>query len=303
MDTQDKIINKIKAAAHKTEQQDFAAMDKVWARIDQKLDQQALQTKTKIWKKMAIAASVLLLLSLGYQVSKPFDEKITTNEVIVVNDSLKPKPETSIATTIDTAKITKVLKAPQATVAIIESKTANKSLDQAPQEEIMTAPATSNKERVFYKKENRIKSSGKFYSAPVYDAVETVAVYEKQKIKDTLPDPKTAAPLVVLNGKIIESSHFKSTKEAKRALMNKMEDDEVESLVVLKEPLYIINGVEYTEESLFGTKPTSPYAPLSSQKIESIQIFQDEEAVEKFGAKGKKGVVIISTKNGIPVKK
>ena len=75
------------------------------------------------------------------------------------------------------------------------------------------------------------------------------------------------------------------------------------SLVVLDAPLYIIDGIYYSEQDLFGKKPTSPYAPLDNQEIKTITILQDLEATSKYGEKGKKGVVIITTKNGKPALK
>ena len=46
-----------------------------------------------------------------------------------------------------------------------------------------------------------------------------------------------------------------------------------------------------------------PVAAAEGKKIETIEIFEEEEAVAKFGEKGENGVVIITTKNGIPLKK
>ena len=54
--------------------------------------------------------------------------------------------------------------------------------------------------------------------------------------------------------------------------------------------------MEYSEESLFGKNPTSPYAPLSKQKIEKIEVLQPTDAIKIYGKKGEKGVVIISIK-------
>ncbi|MFY8187888.1 MAG: hypothetical protein ACOVLC_08005 [Flavobacterium sp.] len=82
--------------------------------------------------------------------------------------------------------------------------------------------------------------------------------------------------------------------------LNEIDPTEIEEIRVLNEPLYIINGVEYSEQEVFGPKPTSPYSPLDKQKIETVSILQDEEAVSKYGDKGKKGVVIITTKDGKP---
>lgn len=53
---------------------------------------------------------------------------------------------------------------------------------------------------------------------------------------------------------------------------------------------------------MFGPKPTSPYTPLDKQDIISLNILLEEEAIKIYGEKGKKGVVIVTTKNGKPKK-
>ena len=90
--------------------------------------------------------------------------------------------------------------------------------------------------------------------------------------------------LVVIDGKLSKKS------------LNNINPEEVESIIELKEPVYFINGVEYSEDSLFGENPTSPYAPLSKQKIEKIEVIQPADAIKIYGEKGKKGVVIITIK-------
>ena len=90
--------------------------------------------------------------------------------------------------------------------------------------------------------------------------------------------------LVLVDGKL--------TKES----LSNLNPDDIDSIIELKEPIYFINGVEYSEESLFGENPTSPYAPLSKQKIEKIEVIQPVDAVKIYGKKGEKGVVIISIK-------
>ncbi|QYS85659.1 hypothetical protein JJC03_10750 [Flavobacterium oreochromis] len=77
----------------------------------------------------------------------------------------------------------------------------------------------------------------------------------------------------------------------------------METILELKEPLYIINDKEYSEKELFGPNATSPYFPLKKQVIETISIYKDEEAIDLYGKKGEKGVIVIKTKNGKPVMK
>jgi hypothetical protein len=84
--------------------------------------------------------------------------------------------------------------------------------------------------------------------------------------------------------------------EANKKSLSEINPDDVVSVIKLKEPIYFINGVEYSEESLFGKNPTSPYAPLNKQKIDKIEVIQPADAVKIYGKKGEKGVVIISIK-------
>ena len=94
MNSEDKIYNKIKNASHKGEK-DFPGMDKVWNRVEEKLDNTIVVQKKNTWQKLAIAATVLLSFSIIYQFvgnEETFKGKIKNNEanpVIVSNDSVK----------------------------------------------------------------------------------------------------------------------------------------------------------------------------------------------------------------------
>ena len=101
-------------------------------------------------------------------------------------------------------------------------------------------------------------------------------------------DTHTEEPLVVIDDKVEK----KSIKE--------IEFNEVDSLVVLKEPLYIINGVEYTEQQVFGPNPTSPYTPLNKQEIETLYILQDEKLSKSMVTKAKKVLSLLPPKMGNP---
>ena len=79
MDNQDKIFEKIKNAAQKAEEKDFPAFEKVWSRVEDKLDKKEDKKAIALWKKLAVAASLLLFFSLGYQFLKPESKIIATN--------------------------------------------------------------------------------------------------------------------------------------------------------------------------------------------------------------------------------
>ena len=120
--------------------------------------------------------------------------------------------------------------------------------------------------------------SGNLAKGKRYDLANSVNLLKEKDKKGANHD------LVVIDG------------EANKKSLAEINPDEIVSVIKLKEPIYFINGVEYSEESLFGENPTSPYAPLSKQKIEKIEIIQPADAVKIYGKKGEKGVVIISIK-------
>jgi hypothetical protein len=124
----------------------------------------------------------------------------------------------------------------------------------------------------------------------MHDDVKTMEVFINKENK--VSNAKKEKPLLVYNNKAEDKQTVKE-----------VEMDEIESIIELPDPLYIINGTEYTEQELFGPNPTSPYTPLSEQEIDSITVLQQEKAILTYGPKGKKGVVIISTKNGKPAAK
>ena len=120
--------------------------------------------------------------------------------------------------------------------------------------------------------------SGNLAKGKRYDLANSVNLLKEKDKKEPNDD------LLLIDGKLSKKS------------LNNLNPEEIESVVELKEPIYYINGVEYSEESLFGENPTSPYAPLSKQKIDTIVILQPEKAIPIYGEKGKKGVVIITIK-------
>ena len=55
-----------------------------------------------------------------------------------------------------------------------------------------------------------------------------------------------------------------------------------------KEPLYLIDGKEITREEMNNISP---------ETIDKVEVLKGDSATEKYGDKGKNGVVIITTKN------
>ncbi|PKP17186.1 MAG: hypothetical protein CVU07_04680, partial [Bacteroidetes bacterium HGW-Bacteroidetes-23] len=86
MENQDKLYDKIQQAAKNAESNSFPGMEKVWARVEEKLDKKEDKKVIILWKKWAIAASLLLFVSIGYHFLKSDKEIITIENPIVIEN-------------------------------------------------------------------------------------------------------------------------------------------------------------------------------------------------------------------------
>lgn len=301
MDNQDNLFNKIKSAAENAETKDFPSMEKVWSRIDAKLDTKVEKKHNNNWKKLLVAASIVLVVTIGYQFLKTEKEIVSPNNEIVTKEVERPIIQDSlenqngiVSTEIENPNIKEnadeILKEqiakpnPVVIADRAEEKGNAKSYD-----DIMEVPsvvknnqAPRNSNTTWYGN-NNFESRGVTYE-------EVKAVKNDDNLKKS-KDTKKLDPIVVVDG------------EVTREKLSNINDEDIEIILELPEPLYIINKIYYTEQELFGPNPTSPYAPLNKQKIESISILPPEKAVSIYGEKGKKGVVIVTTKDGKPLPK
>jgi hypothetical protein len=301
MDNQDNLFNKIKSAAENAETKDFPSMEKVWSRIDAKLDTKVEKKHNNNWKKLLVAASIVLVVTIGYQFLKTEKEIVSPNNEIVTKEAEKPIIQDSlenqnaiVSTEIENPNIKEnadeILKeqiAKPNTVVIADkaeekgnAKRYDDVMDALRAGSYYQAPKKSN---TTWYGNNNFESRGVTYE-------EVKAEKNDDNLKKS-KDTKKLDPIVVIDG------------EVTREKLSNINDEDIEIILELPEPLYIINKIYYTEQELFGPNPTSPYAPLNKQKIESISILPPEKAVSIYGEKGKKGVVIVTTKDGKPLPK
>ncbi|WP_374173767.1 hypothetical protein [Flavobacterium tructae] len=320
MDNQDKIFDKFKEAAHNSESKDFPGMEKVWSRLEDKLDKKEDKKTISLWKKIAIAASLLLLLSLGAQFLKSdktvpaLTPKVVVNEEEKATQPILEKEEAIVSSDspiIPKAEAVKILDQQikqQQKVAIqeIQHTTDNAIVTQAspaPVADQIIPPVAASSE--YFKEEEAENNAAKDKAIQNYGYA-GAARKESAKMayaEKPVQMAKKSAPLIVLNGNAMSHNDDAKRDKMMQAELPNLQPENVDSLVVLDAPLYIIDGIYYSESELFGNNPTSPYAPLNKQEIKTITVLQDLEATSKYGDKGKKGVVIITTRKGKPAAK
>lgn len=296
MGTEEKLYKKIQQAAENAAQKDFPGMEKIWARVEDKMETQTLQKEKHLWKKLAVAASLVLVGTLTFFLLQEKENGVTPENKVTTIDSSKNNistPETANGLVNTTPEIKKdAEKILQQQIVIQNNIVINDTINYKSKKEIMIPVPIAMEEVQEMAKTSLVPTynnnitnsasandSGYLAKGKRYDFTMNLAETTQETDKKTTNDD-----LLLIDGKVSKKS------------LNNINPEEIESIIELKEPVYFINGVEYSEESLFGEKPTSPYAPLSKQKIEKIEVIQPADAVKIYGKKGEKGVVIITIK-------
>jgi len=321
MDNQDKLFDKIKEASQNAEFKDFPGMEKVWSRVEEKLDKKEDKKTISLWKKIAVAASLLLLISLGFQFLHSDKEVRNETPKVVIQETEKEQSQKPILDQKNTipSSDSEIVSSEEA-VKILENKTKNKESVAIQEvaipktEPIQAAPSPKISSEIVVSANAPLKAEEIDESDNIISKKEILAEksYSERKEMEsarmayasaTTQKAKKSAPLVIVNGNAMAHSDDRKKDKMIQNEIPNLVPENVDSLMILDEPLYIIDGIYYSENDLFGKNPTSPYAPLDKQEIKTITILQDLEATEKYGEKGKKGVVIITTKNGKPTPK
>ena len=300
MENQDKINELFKLASEQSESKNFDSKESIWNRVEGKLDHVIIKKQSQIWKKIAVAATVLLVTSAGYQLLQ-LDENINLPaQKIVNNTTTTPKSNSKIAVA-EKPEIFKNAAIDYAKVEEIVSKTDDKTINKVGflEKTCVATDKTAEKADQFGDSNLSTKKESHFVKGRIYNAV-AVKSTPSAAVNDELENApnyqeelKQTEPLYVIDAVAM-------TKDKAKKFNDTHFDNEFEKIVELKEPLYIINGTYYSEEELFGANHTSPYYPLNKQEIETISILQSDVATPIYGKKGEKGVVIIRTKNGKP---
>lgn len=295
MTTEDKLYNKIKKASENAAEKDFPDFEKVWIRVEEKLDNKTVKKSNKFWKIGTIAASFLLMTSLGYHFYNqsepnffPMNEKEIENSTsdVVVEES---------SPLIEKKEMDKIIEANTNVPVIVLSEDKNIQAEKAFPEAIEMIKndvvATYRKDSVkpLAKEKNRVviaENTNPNVSIHNSASSNEISLAKSNKVygyeANKFEKEEANADLIIIDAEVSSND----------ALQN-LSEGEIDSTYYMTNPLYIINGVEYSEEALFGKKPTSPYAPLTKQKITTYTVLKPEEAIKKYGKKGENGVIII----------
>jgi Ca-activated chloride channel homolog len=308
MDNQNKIFDKIKNAAQKGEEKDFAAFEKVWSRVEEKLDKKEDKEAIVLWKKLAVAASLLLFFSLGYQFLKTDSNQITPKSdkqnPIVIQDKTNPK-----ITTPNETKENSV---------VVQEKTEPKPTEQfsknikSDAEVILKKqienPITLTEVDTISKINTSANGNGIASVQAKSEALNEVVVvgYGTQKRKDLTGSTFT------ISGEELRKTRPVTFDQALQGRVAGMVVQQIAgqpgggvnvqirglSTLGNNAPLYVIDGVIYNPNNN-GSNGTNPLTNINPSDIESVDVLKDASATAIYGSKATNGVIVITTKNGI----
>lgn len=111
-------------------------------------------------------------------------------------------------------------------------------------------------------------------------------------------------PLVALTGRVAGLSINQTTGIPGSEVIVRLRGQN--SIANGNNPLYIVDGVPFTSQSLYtglnlGSRAvgnSSPFSTISLSDIESIDVLKDADATAIYGSRGANGVILITTKKG-----
>jgi hypothetical protein len=297
MTTEEKIYKKIKNAAEKETKTDFLASEKIWGKVTTKLDNNTLKKEKNYWKKGAVAAVFLLVGTVIYMFLNTENQKITPDKIVFESDSLpnknrvpevnQPVVEQHHAIKENSAKIIQNKITIQQTIVLndtfekvslqIEETGATIAFEEATEAK-KTDISIQNSMRNAASASSGFLANRKSFEVEGNSGTIEATAYESDADSNT-KDKKN--DLVVIDGKLSNKTH----------VLNQFED---EGITKTPNPIYYINGEEYTKNQLFGSGATGKYVPLKQQNITSIMVLEPEKAVKIYGEKGKNGIVILT---------
>jgi Ca-activated chloride channel family protein len=295
MENQDKLYDQFRDASQKSEAKDFPAMEKVWNRVEEKLDQKEDRKGIVLWKKIAVAASLLLFLSLGYQFLKS-DNKVSPNltpeknVVIQENPPVSAPAETPAIIKKDAEIILKKQIANPNTVAVsdvghdekeivVEEDNSIYALDEI----VLEAPP------IVRTKKSLVYSSTVVASESV--EISSKGRKDKKSKKESTQNAK-AAPnpglLQSLQGHVagVNIGYASNQPGSSQNIVLRG----ISSINGNTDPLYVIDGVPTNGDALRKLDPNS---------IESITVLKDASATAIYGSRATNGAIVITSKSGM----
>ena len=275
MGTEEKLYKKIQQAAQNAEQKDFPGMENIWARVENKLETQTLQQEKHLWKKIAVAASIVLVGTLAFLLLQPKENIIVPENTISAIDTTKneiPTPESANGFANTNPVIRKdAEQILQQQIVIQNNIVINDTINYSSRKEVTIhnpmmleevqaktsfAPELRNDaSNAAFLSNQGFAAKGKAYSITTVSAEDI----SQEPIKEMMNND-----FVIIRGQISQESANGN------------------------EPLIVLNNHLVTKAILNDIDPNS---------IASVTVLKNQAAISLYGEKGKNGAIVLTTKN------
>ena len=275
MGTEEKLYKKIQQAAENAEQKDFPGMEKIWARVEDKLETQTLQKEKHLWKKLAVAASVVLVGTLAFFLLQEKENVIIPENTITTIDSSKnsiPTPESANGFVNTTPEI-------------------KKEAEQILQQQIVI-------------QNNIVINDTINYSSRKEVTIHTPMMLEEVQAKTSFaPELRNDAS----NAAFLSNQGFAAKGKAYSITTVSAEDISQEPIKEMMNNDFVIIRGQISQESANGNEPLivlnnhlvtkAILNDIDPNSIASVPVLKNQAAISLYGEKGKNGAIVLTTKN------
>ncbi len=297
----------------------FKNSEKVWDKIEQKLDQQPTRKKLTVWKYAGIAAAVLLFVTLGitlFDQSSKVMPSVEDNQKVIVNEE---KAKEIIQEQTDSVEDVYVYEEPK-------KVTPNRVQDEKVfmEVEVKKDPALRTSQDDFddYTTSGRADREANYERGELkLDRAQTGSAEKSSSKRSASVDRYTNNEWVVTNYQSVDKKQSASAVNtvSSKTIEGRPNPSLIQALqgqvaglnittgsgqpgtdytaVILRglgsinkiEPLFIVDGVPVSADTFRAMNPND---------IENIKILKGAEATAFYGSRGAKGVVDITSKKG-----
>lgn len=254
MENQDKLYKQFEQAARNSETKPVPGLEKIWARVEEKLDKKEEIKPVLWWKKLAVAASLLLVVTLGFQLfsdkedlTLPKQNQVVTtpneneNSIVIENKTSDEKVEEKLepTPTFDAKNTGKILKKERQETAVAMEEIPVKSTEVLAKERVQQEDKITVSSLVL--EENNLETESSFVTTEVI----TNPITGEKTIKGVVTSKSDGLPIPGVNV-VVKGTHngVQTDFDGKFTLNAKLGDQLVFSYIGFKQSIVAISKKE-----------------------------------------------------------
>ncbi|MGG5208164.1 TonB-dependent receptor plug domain-containing protein [Chryseobacterium sp. MIQD13] len=284
----------------------FPGFDKVWAKVEEKLDKKEEKKRIlPVWFPYGVAASLIIGLGAFYFISK--NKTVDTSKPVIVENRLETHSEKNTVQMVDStvkSNIEKEIESSKSSqkppVLAYEPEVIKKAADKRYDEIYSSRKADYSTDGYLIKKKEEIgaipqRRGGQWKDTAKTQDIEEVVVTAAFGIKKTVSSTTSSSVITTSTDKLAGSMTVSSTLSGKAAGLKISSGPGKSSEIMIRgsrsisvgKPLFVVDGKVF-EADLFSV--------LDSKNIKEVRVIKGTEATALYGSKASNGVILVTTK-------